>query len=130
MLTAMHRSSFALGTALQQSGLPFALIFGAVVFMATMSARSAWAGVAGGHRGLAALSWPRVGEVEIRKGAVLFGLTSGAFVRAVRQLLPPGGALALDAGPSSSRRLHHRAGRPGHPDGRPDPGWPGAIPRP
>jgi hypothetical protein len=29
---AMHRSTFALGTALQQSGLPFALVWGALVF--------------------------------------------------------------------------------------------------
>ncbi|MBC7667896.1 MAG: EamA/RhaT family transporter, partial [Gemmatimonadaceae bacterium] len=32
LLTAMHRSSFALGTALQQSGLPFALVWGALLF--------------------------------------------------------------------------------------------------
>lgn len=76
MLTAMHRSSFALGTALQQSGLPFALVFGALVFKDHVGP-IAWAGGLVATAGLAALSWPR-GEVVIRKGAVLAGLTSGA----------------------------------------------------
>lgn len=77
MLTAMHRSSFALGTALQQSGLPFALIFGALVFKDHVGPM-AWAGGLVATLGLAALSWPR-GELVIRKGAVLAGLGSGAF---------------------------------------------------
>lgn len=77
MLTAMQRSSFALGTALQQSGLPFALIFGALVFKDHVGP-VAWAGGLIATGGLAALSWPR-GEVVVRRGAVLAGLTSGAF---------------------------------------------------
>ena len=76
MLTAMHRSSFALGTALQQSGLPFALVFGALVFKDHVGP-VAWAGGLVATAGLAALSWPR-GEVVIRKGAILAGLASGA----------------------------------------------------
>jgi drug/metabolite transporter (DMT)-like permease len=76
MLTAMHRSSFALGTALQQSGLPFALVFGALVFQDHVGP-IAWGGGLIATAGLAALSWPR-GEVVIRKGAVLAGLASGA----------------------------------------------------
>jgi drug/metabolite transporter (DMT)-like permease len=76
MLTAMQRSSFALGTALQQSGLPFALVFGALVFKDHVGP-IAWAGGLVATAGLAALSWPR-GEVVIRKGAVLAGLASGA----------------------------------------------------
>ncbi len=76
LLTAMHRSSFALGTALQQSGLPFALVFGALVFGDHVGPVT-WAGGVVATAGLAALSWPR-GEVQIRRGAVLAGLTSGA----------------------------------------------------
>lgn len=76
LLTAMHRSSFALGTALQQSGLPFALVFGALVFKDHVGP-VAWAGGLVATAGLAALSWPR-GEVAIRRGAVLAGLASGA----------------------------------------------------
>lgn len=76
MLMAMQRSSFALGTALQQSGLPFALVFGALVFKDHVGPL-AWAGGLIATAGLAALSWPR-GEVVIRKGAVLAGLASGA----------------------------------------------------
>jgi drug/metabolite transporter (DMT)-like permease len=76
MLTAMQRSSFALGTALQQSGLPFALVFGALVFKDHVGP-IAWAGGLVATAGLAALSWPR-GEVIIRKRAVLAGLASGA----------------------------------------------------
>lgn len=76
MLTAMHRSSFALGTALQQSGLPFALVFGALVFKDHVGP-VAWAGGLVATAGLTALSWPR-GEVVIRRGAVSAGLASGA----------------------------------------------------
>ncbi|CAN5406393.1 DMT family transporter [soil metagenome] len=76
LLTAMHRSSFALGTALQQSGLPFALVWGALLFGDKVSAVT-WIGGLIATIGLAALTWPR-GETPMRRGAVLAGLASGA----------------------------------------------------
>ena len=76
LLTAMHRSTFALGTAMQQSGLPFALIWGALFFGDHVGPMT-WAGGLIASVGLAALTWPR-GEVVMRKGAALAGLGSGA----------------------------------------------------
>jgi drug/metabolite transporter (DMT)-like permease len=75
-LVAMHRSTFALGTAMQQSGLPFALIWGATLFGDHISPLT-WAGGLVASAGLAALTWPR-GEVVMRRGAALAGLGSGA----------------------------------------------------
>jgi drug/metabolite transporter (DMT)-like permease len=75
-LVAMHRSTFALGTAMQQSGLPFALIWGATLFGDHISAMT-WTGGLVASAGLAALTWPR-GEVVMRRGAALAGLGSGA----------------------------------------------------
>ncbi len=95
MLTAMHRSSFALGTALQQSGLPFALVFGALVFGDHVGP-VAWAGGLVATAGLAALSWPR-GEIEIRRGAILAGLASGAAFALCANCFRQA-ALALDPG--------------------------------
>lgn len=76
LLTSMHRSSFALGTALQQSGLPFALVWGALAFGDHASAVT-WAGGLIATGGLAVLTWPRDGT-PMRRGAVLAGLASGA----------------------------------------------------
>ncbi|MBU4435496.1 MAG: DMT family transporter [Alphaproteobacteria bacterium] len=76
LLTAMHRSTFALGTAMQQSGLPFALVWGVLLFGDHVGAW-AWIGGLVVTLGLTALSWPR-GEVVMRRGAVLAGLGSGA----------------------------------------------------
>ncbi len=76
LLTAMHRSTFALGTAMQQSGLPFALIWGALFFGDHVGPVT-WAGGLIASVGLAALTWPR-GEVVMLKGAALAGLGSGA----------------------------------------------------
>ncbi|MCY1647557.1 DMT family transporter [Caulobacter sp. SL161] len=76
LLTAMQRSSFALGTAMQQSGLPFALIWG-VLFFGDHVGPVAWAGGLIATLGLAILTWPR-GEVVMRKSAVWAGLGSGA----------------------------------------------------
>jgi drug/metabolite transporter (DMT)-like permease len=76
LLVAMHRSSFALGTAMQQSGLPFALVWGALLFGDKVSAVT-WIGGLIATAGLAALTWPR-GETPMRRGAVLAGLGSGA----------------------------------------------------
>ncbi len=76
LLTSMHRSSFAIGTALQQSGLPFALIWGVLAFGDKASAVT-WAGGLIATAGLAVLTWPRDGT-PMRRGAVLAGLASGA----------------------------------------------------
>jgi len=76
LLVAMHRSSFALGTAMQQSGLPFALVWGALLFGDKVSAVT-WIGGLIATAGLAALTWPR-GGAPMRRGAVLAGLGSGA----------------------------------------------------
>jgi drug/metabolite transporter (DMT)-like permease len=75
-LVAMQRSTFALGTAMQQSGLPFALVWGALLFGDRISAMT-WTGGLVASAGLAILTWPR-GEVILRRGAVLAGLGSGA----------------------------------------------------
>ena len=75
-LTAMHRSSFALGTALQQSGLLFALVWGALLFGGKVSAMT-WAGGLVATAGLAALTWPR-DDTPMRRGALAAGLASGA----------------------------------------------------
>ena len=76
LLVAMQRSSFALGTAMQQSGLPFALVWGALLFGDRITAMQ-WGGGLVATAGLAALSWPR-GAVTLKRGAVLAGLGSGA----------------------------------------------------
>jgi drug/metabolite transporter (DMT)-like permease len=76
LLTAMQRSTFALGTAMQQSGLPFALVWG-VLFFGDHVGLVTWGGGLIASLGLAILTWPR-GDVVIRKGAVLAGLGSGA----------------------------------------------------
>jgi drug/metabolite transporter (DMT)-like permease len=76
LLVAMQRSSFALGTAMQQSGLPFALVWGALLFGDKISAVT-WIGGLIATAGLAALTWPRGGP-PMRRGAVLAGLGSGA----------------------------------------------------
>lgn len=76
LLVAMHRSTFALGTAMQQSGLPFALVWGALFFGDKVGPVT-WAGGLIATAGLAALTWPR-GGVVMRKGAVAAGLASGA----------------------------------------------------
>lgn len=76
LLTAMQRSTFALGTAMQQSGLPFALVWG-VLFFGDHVGLVTWAGGLIATLGLAILTWPR-GEVAMRMGAVWAGLGSGA----------------------------------------------------
>lgn len=75
LLTAMQRSSFALGTAMQQSGLPFALVWGVLLFGDTITAAQ-WTGGLIATAGLAALSWPR-GAVKMQRGAALAGLGAG-----------------------------------------------------
>ena len=75
-LVAMQRSTFALGTAMQQSGLPFALVWGALLFGDHIGPM-VWAGGLVASVGLTILTWPR-GEVVMRRLAVLAGLGSGA----------------------------------------------------
>jgi len=61
---------------MQQSGLPFALVWGALLFGDHVGLM-AWIGGLVVTLGLATLSWPR-GEVVLRRGAVVAGLGSGA----------------------------------------------------
>ncbi|MFZ5670178.1 MAG: EamA/RhaT family transporter [Pseudomonadota bacterium] len=75
LLVAMQRSSFALGTAFQQSGLPFAAILGLLVFNDPLDG-AAWAGIALATAGLAVLSWPR-GEGPRDWSAAALGTLSG-----------------------------------------------------
>ncbi|HYE45576.1 MAG TPA: DMT family transporter [Caulobacter sp.] len=94
MLVAMQRSSFALGTAFQQSGLPFAAIIGLFVFGDSLSP-AAWIGILLATAGLTALSWPRRIEGPRDWSAAGLGTLSGASfavsANAFRQA-----ALALD----------------------------------
>jgi len=93
LLTAMQRSSFALGTAMQQSGLPFALIWGALLFGDRIGPM-AWLGGLVVTGGLAVLSWPR-GAVVMRRGAAVAGLGSGALFALSANCFRQG-ALTLD----------------------------------
>lgn len=94
LLTAMHRSSFALGTAFQQSGLPFAAILGLLVFHDHLSA-TGWGGVMLASGGLVILSWPRDGETARDWTAAGLGTLSG-FCFAVSANAFRQSALALD----------------------------------
>jgi len=76
LLSAMHHSGFALGTAFQQSSLPFAAIVG-LIFLGETLAPLAWLGVAMTTVGVLALSWPKERQ-RFGVGAIL-GLVSGAF---------------------------------------------------
>eukprot|EP01035_Chromulina_nebulosa_P033131 gene33131-44351_t len=63
LLTAMQRSSFALGTAFQQSGLPFAAILGLLLFGDHLSLRG-WGGVLLASAGLHGLDGRPSGACE------------------------------------------------------------------
>ena len=76
LLTAMHRSSFALGTAMQQSGLPFAVLWGALFFGDDIGPVVGLGAVLAAV-GLAILSWPHRAQ-DVRPGAAVYGLGSGA----------------------------------------------------
>lgn len=95
LLNAMHRSGFAVGTALQQSSLPLAALLGLVIYHDRISG-TAWLGVAITTIGLAALSWPSPRQIRASLAGAMFGLTSGLFfgfsLNAFRHA-----ALALDA---------------------------------
>lgn len=77
LLVAMRRSSFALGTAFQQSGLPFAALMGLLFFHDRLHP-AAWAGVGIATVGLMALSWPRRAEGPRDWSAAWLGTLSGA----------------------------------------------------
>jgi drug/metabolite transporter (DMT)-like permease len=94
LLTAMQRSSFALGTAFQQSGLPFAAILGLLVFGDHLSLRG-WGGVLLASAGLIVLSWPRTGEATRDWTAAGLGTLSG-FCFAISANAFRQSALALD----------------------------------
>lgn len=94
LLTAMHRSSFALGTAFQQSGLPFAAILGLFVFHDHLSLNG-WGGVLLATIGLIVLSWPRTDEATRDWTAAGLGTLSG-FCFAVSANAFRQSALALD----------------------------------
>lgn len=96
LLTAMHRSSFALGTAFQQSGLPFAAILGLLVFHDHLSLHG-WGGVLLASTGLLVLSWPRDGDATRDWTAAGLGTLSG-FCFAVSANAFRQSALALDPG--------------------------------
>lgn len=79
LLVAMHRSGFAVGTALQQSSLPLAALVGLVVYHDRLSA-IAWLGVAITTIGLAILTWPPKQSAMPRAASgAFFGLLSGLF---------------------------------------------------
>jgi len=94
LLTAMHRSSFALGTAFQQSGLPFAALLGLLVFGDHLSLPG-WGGVLLASAGLLVLSWPRTDEATRDWTAAGLGTLSG-FCFAVSANAFRQSALALD----------------------------------
>jgi len=77
LLSAMQRSSFALGTAFQQSLLPFTSIIGFAVFGDVLSPHAAL-GIAVVTLGVGVLSWPKEGVHGDWSGA-WFGLLAGAF---------------------------------------------------
>lgn len=75
LLQAMHHSSFAVATAMQQSSLPLSAVLGAAVFHDALHG-AAWAGVALATLGLAVLCWPRRLSEGVGGGAT-WGLASG-----------------------------------------------------
>ncbi|MBX3479268.1 MAG: DMT family transporter [Caulobacter sp.] len=77
LLVAMHRSSFALGTAFQQSGLLFAALIGWLVFGDHLSVL-AWTGILLATAALIALSWPRRIDGPADWTAAALGTVSGA----------------------------------------------------
>jgi drug/metabolite transporter (DMT)-like permease len=79
LLVAMHRSGFAVGTALQQSSLPLAALVGLIVYRDHLSA-IAWCGVIITTMGLAVLTWPsKMASVPNAASGAVFGLLSGLF---------------------------------------------------
>ena len=95
MLVSMRRSSFALGTAFQQSSIPLAAFLG--VALGERLHPLAWAGLALVTGGLFVLAWPRRRQDGARDwSAALLGLVAGAGF-AVSSNAYRQGALSLDA---------------------------------
>ncbi|MGA0599151.1 EamA/RhaT family transporter [Caulobacter sp. KR2-114] len=76
MLVSMRRSTFALGTAFQQSSIPLAAVMGLVLGEPLRA--GAWAGIGLVTAGLFALAWPRGRETPRDWSAALLGLVAGA----------------------------------------------------
>lgn len=77
LLVSMQRSSFAIGTAFQQSSLPFTALMGFFYFHDHMSLQG-WSGVIIATAGLVYLSWPRRTEGVHDWSPAVLGLVSGA----------------------------------------------------
>lgn len=76
LLSAMHRSGFALGAAFQQSSLPLAAVAGLAI--GESPSPLGWFGLAVTTASLLALSWPKRIEGRSDWGGAMFGLISGA----------------------------------------------------
>lgn len=76
LLGAMHRSGFAVGTALQQSSLPLAALLGLFIYDDRIS-NTAWLGVGITTAGLAALGWPSSRQFRASSSGTALGLLSG-----------------------------------------------------
>lgn len=76
LLLSMQRAGFAVGTALQQSSLPFAAITGLLIFQEQVSVIS-WIGVGIATLGLTILSWPAPDNRRASIAGAIFGLASG-----------------------------------------------------
>jgi drug/metabolite transporter (DMT)-like permease len=76
MLVSMRRSSFALGTAFQQSSIPLAGAVGLMLGEPLSAGR--WAGLGLVTAGLFALAWPRGPSARDGWAAALLGLAAGA----------------------------------------------------
>jgi drug/metabolite transporter (DMT)-like permease len=77
LLLAMHRSGFAVATAMQQSSLPLGAVLGWVALGDQLSA-AAWGGVGVATAGLFILSWPKPQDLRGSLAGALLGLASGA----------------------------------------------------
>lgn len=78
LLSAMHRSGFAVGTALQQSSLPLAALLGLLLYDDRIGG-VAWLGVGITTFGLVALGWPSPRQLQASLAGAAFGLASGVF---------------------------------------------------
>lgn len=76
LLSAMQRSGFAVGTALQQSSLPLAALLGLFIYNDRISG-VAWMGVGITTAGLVALGWPSPRQLRASLAGAGFGLVSG-----------------------------------------------------
>jgi len=77
LLTAMHRSGFAVATFMQQSSLPLGALLGWIALGDKLGPVQ-WAGIAVTSAGLTILSWPRSTDPRGVLVGSLLGLASGA----------------------------------------------------